>query len=557
MEHTGRKMTDPRQTSPPADNAGHPTGIFQSTALEQSLGTYLPATVAVRLLNFGRILILTWFMTRQQFGLFTMVLLVANVLTPLCSLGLSEAVARYLPQHEQQGSVAAFARKSCRLLLAFMVGSVALILLFSPALGELFFTQQFSGGVSDPGAAGDALRLARLSGVVIGLLVIYFYLLALVKGLRMFSALSRLELSHSLLFLGGCGLMILTGDLSAPALTAIYAVSLVIPIAYFSPRLIHLFRHWQAQAQPLTAEGISSKLLKFSIWTTLAGVTWQVLIYYPAWFLNKVHGHEAVAVFGAVRQVGQFVLIAAMAVATVVITTVTNTWESRGRPFAERQLSLAFRGTCLGLWVLCAVVVLFKDLIILMFSPAYGPGAAILPLQTLFFLLGAFLAFLPGHFHLQEKTRYMFWPLIAGVSANVLLAYWLAGPQQAAVQTSDAWQAVGRALSMVVSVGFSDPQGLYSAAWCGVLAMFVATAMCVLLIRAKCCRLDRGSYIVIAASVLLVTKPWILSIGGIMLILTALRTELIFQAEERRRIIGYVFESLRHIPALGRLGPKD
>ena len=550
-------MTDPHSTPSAAGGVDRPTGIFRSTALEQSLGTYLPATVAIRLLNFGRIWILTWFMTQQQFGLFTLVLLVTNVLTPLCSLGLNEAIARYVPQHEQQGSAAAFARKSCRPLLAFMLGGVALILLFSPVLGELFFLQQFSGEAANAGAAGDALQLARLSGVVIGLLVVYFYLLALVKGLRMFSALSRLELAHSLLFLGGCGLMILTGDLTASALTIVYAVSLVIPIAYFGPRLIHLFRHWQAQTQPLADGGLAAKLLKFSIWTTLAGVTWQVLIYYPAWFLNKVHGAEAVAVFGAVRQVGQFALIAAAAVATVVISTVTNTWESRGREVAERQLSLAFRGTCLGLWFLCAVVVLFKDLIILMFSPAYAPGAAILPLQALFFLLAAFLAFLPGHFHLQEKTRYMFWPLIAGVLANVMLAYWLAGPRQAIIQASTTWQAVGRILSAVFPVGFSDPQGLDSAAWCGVFAMCVATTMSLALIRAKCCRLDRGSYIVIAASILLVTKPWILFIGVIVIILTALRTELIFQADERRRIIGYVVESLRHIPALGRLGRRD
>jgi len=556
MEHAGPKMTDPQPTSPSPNSAGRPTGIFRGTALEQSMGTYLPATVAVRLLNFGRIWILTWFMTQQQFGLFTMVLLVANVLTPLCSLGLNEAVARYVPQHEQQGSVAAFARKSFGLLLGFAIGGVVLILSFAPALGEWSFAQQFSEGVSDPGGAAETLQLARRTGVVIGLLVVYFFLLALVKGLRMFSALSRLELSHSLLFLGGSGAVILTGNLGASTLTTVYAVSLVIPIAYFGPRVIHLFRHWQAQSQPLD-DGISMKLLKFSIWTMLAGVTWQVLVYYPAWFLNKVHGNEAVAVFGAVRQLGQFVFIASMAVATVVITTVTNTWEARGRRFAEQQLSLAFRGTCLGLWVLCAVAVLAKDLIILIFNPAYAPGAAILPLQLLFFLLAAFLAFLPGHFHLQEKTRYTFWPLIAGVSANVMLAYWLAGPQQSVVQTSSTWQAVGRALSVVIPVGFSDPQGLDSAAWCGVFAMFVATAMCLVLIRAKCCKLDRGIYIVIASSVLLATKPWILCIGGGIIILTALRTEHIFQAEERRRIIGYVVESLRHIPALGRLGRRN
>lgn|GEM_PF-598551 len=547
-----RDMTEPLSTSPPSNSADQPAGIFRSTGIEQSLGTYLPATAAVRVLNFARVLLLTWTMTRTQFGLLAMVLLVVNVLTPLCSLGLNEAVARYVPQQEQRGSLAAFMGKSFAVLLVVTAGSVALLLLFAPKLADFFFARLLANQSASQAPSSDALQLARLTGVVIALLVVYFYLLSVVKGLRMFSAMSRMELSHSMLFLAGSGVVIVTGRLNAVALTAVYALSLAVPIAYFAPRLIRRLRDWPAQSHPLAEPRLLSKLLKFSIWTMLAGVTWQVLLYYPAWFLNKVHGHEAVAVFAAVRQVGQFALIAAASVATVVITTVTNTWESRGRPHAERQLSLAFRGTCFALLIVCIVAALSKGLIILMFDPAYAPGASILPLQLLFFLLAAYLAFLPGHFHLQEKTRYMFWPLVAGVAGNVLLAYWLAGPRPVAFPSSGAWHVAAEALGRILSVGLTDAQGLSSAAWCGVLAMGIATGVCVLLVRAKCSRLDRGSYLVIAACVLLVARPWIMAIGGGVLILIALGTEFIFTADERRRIIGYMLESLRNVPVLRR-----
>ena len=559
MESSRPGTNDPKppHSSIGEPETGEPRGTFRSTALEQSMGLYLPATVAFRLVNFGRILLLVWFMSPQQYGLLSMILLVVNVMTPLCSLGLNEAVARYVPQYEQRGSMAGFLRRSLTLLLGVTAASVALILFFSPVLGDFFYAQIFTDAATRLEFSGNAPQLARLSGVVIGLMIVYFYLLSVVKGLRMFGALSRLELSHGLLFLAFSLVVIVTGRLSAFTLTALYGASLAIPIVYFGLRLFLIVGRWRAQAGVRTEDHLARKLLKFSIWTTLAGVTWQVLLFYPQWFLNKVHGPEVVAVFSAVRQIGSFVLIGAVAVSTVVMTTVTKTWESQGRQPAEQQLSLAFRGTGFGLFVLCAVIALAKGWIMRMFHPDYAPGEAILPLQLLFFLFGAFLAFLPGHFHLREKTRHMFWPWATGVAANILLAYWLVGPRLATIQAMPLWQKAGAVLSTVFTTGFSDAQGLGGAAWCGVFAIGLAMLLCVVLVRAECCSLDRGTYVVIAASLLLATRPWILGPGVVVLILAALWTDLIFDAGERRKIIGYVFGSLQHVPLLKMLGRRE
>lgn len=532
---------------------GMPTGMFSNSPLHQAMGLYLPATVAFRLINFFRIILLTWFMTQQQFGLLTMILAVMNVMTPLCSLGLNEAVTRYVPQHEKQGTLLAFVRKSFLLLGAITMISVGVICIFAQPLGDFFYAQ-----FTDPEVrrlfSADAPELARLSAVVTALLIVYFYLLAVFKGLRMFTALSVMEMAHGLLFLALSIAAIVTGHLSAFTLTAVYGISLALPIAWFGFGFVRTIARWHGQHE-LTEEGdFARRLLKFSVWTTLAGITWQVLVYYPAWYLNKIQGQEAVAVFNAVRQIGQFVLIGAVAVVTVVMTIVTKTWENRGREAAQRQLSLAFRGTGLALFVFCAMLALAKDYIILMFRVEYADGAAILPIHLLFFLMGAYLAFLPIHFHLIEKTRHMFWPWAAGVAANVLYAFWLAGPQQARVMRTAGWQWAAGHASWIFTTGFSGPRGLDSAAWCGVLAIATSLALCVWLIQAECTRLDRGTFIVLGAACLLALSPLLLTAGTVLVLLVAWKTELVFSADERQRINGYILESLRHVPPLRALG---
>ncbi|HVP13576.1 MAG TPA: lipopolysaccharide biosynthesis protein [Phycisphaerae bacterium] len=535
---------------------GAPTGIFSASLLSHAMGTYLPATVAVRAVNLVRILLLTWWMSQQQFGLLAMILFTINVMTPLCSLGLNEAIARYVPQHEARGTLRPFTWRSAGLLLAVTVVSVLLMVAFSSTLGVFFYAQVFTDPEVFREFSADAAPLAQLSAAVIGLLIAYFFLLAVFKGLRMFTALAVIELVSSLLFLAGSLVAKLTGHLSAFTMTGMYGISLAIPIACFGLGLARSLGRWRSQHRSMGSMPLRRTLLRFSIWTTLAGVTWQILVIYPAWFLNKVHGNEAVGVFSAVRQVGQFVLLGAVAVTTVVMSTVTNTWESRGREAAQRQLSLAFRGTGLGLLLICTVGALARNIVVRMFSPGYAAGADILPLQFLFFLIGSYLAFLPIHFHLIEKTRHMFWPWAIGVAANVLYAIWLASPRLADVQDLACWKAIAPIASAIFVTGFSDPQGLDGAAWCGVFAIATALILCIVLIRTECTRMDRGTYIVIASAALLTAKTWILGIGVVALLVLALKTTLIFSPDERTRIMGYVVGSLRHIPPFRMLGKR-
>lgn len=541
---------NPRRTEPPVPPSipsplngvvsGYtPGGLFRSSPFGQALSAYLPATALIRLINFARVLLLIWWMTQHQFGLLNIILLAINVLTPLCSLGLFEAVTRYVPQYEVAGTLLAFIRRSLFMLLVTSAMGVTIIVCFAPQLGDFLFAQELAQEhVED--LPTYVPRLTQLTAAVTALLIVYFYLVSVLKGLRMFVALSVVETTHSLLFLAGSTAAWFSDHLSAFTLTAIYGASLALPILYFGLRLARLLAQWTSQDGAISTDSFYGKLLRFSLWTTLAGFTWQILIYYPVWYLNKTNGPEAVAVFSAVRQIGQFIMVGAVAVSTVVMTTVTKTWESQGRSAAEHQLSLGFRCAGLGLLLLCGIGALAKNLIIRMFRPEYASGADILPLQFLFFLIGAYLAFLPAHFQLIETTRNIFWPWAIGIATNVLMAFWLSGNNLVQIQKGGWWQALVPATSAIFSTGFSDHQGLGAASWCGAAAIACALAVCVLLIRAERCRLDRGTYALIGAALLLPTKPWILAIGLALLFLMAWRTEWIFTVAERTVLADHV-----------------
>lgn len=526
-----------------------PAGLFASSNLHQAMGAYLPATVAVRLINFARVLLLSWWMIPQQFGLLSMILLTIQVLTPLCSLGLCEAVTRYVPRHEAQGTLRRFLEQTISLVVAFTGAATVLMVLFATPLGELFYAyadvrEQFRR---------DAGQLARVTAVVTANVVLYYYVLAIFKGLRMFRAIAWMETLHAVLFLAAGGFAVATRHLSALTITALYGLCLAIPLLVFGLAFIRAVKRWTGQHQRPALAPSSAALLRFSLWATLAGIVWQAMMYYPAWYLNKTSGHDAVAVFSAVRQIGQFVLIGAMAIVTVVMTTVTRSWESRGREAAHRQLSLAFRGVGLGLLLFCALVALAKKGVILLFRPEYAPGAAILPLHLLFFLIAAYLAFLPIHFHLIEKARHMFWPWALGVAANVLYAFWLTGERADRLCELPLWKLASSILSPLAATGLRDPQGLCGAAWCGVLAIGTALMACVVLVRAECSRLDRGTYIVIAAAGLLMLNSLLLAAGVVLLIAAAWRTEWIFSREERERLLRYALRISAHASPPGQV----
>jgi len=521
------------------DPSARRRGLFAASASSSAMGLYVPATVCIRLVNFARVIMLTWFMTTQQFGLLNILLLVINVLTPLCSLGLNEAVTRYVPQFESRGRLIDFLRRTFVLVAAVAGFATALLLFVAPIAGTRFFGQLVYDPAMRQSLRADLGYLTRLSAVVIGLLILYFYLLAVLKGLRMIRALAAAEMLHSMIFVALTVAACMSNHASAKTMTACYGASLVLTLAIFWFGLRQAVRGWSDQRLGVDDSQLLHRLLAFSSWAMLSGVTWQVLQYYPAWYLNKIMGNDAVAIFSAVRQIGQFVLLGAVTLVTVVMSGITKTWETRGVEAADRQLSLAFRGAGSAMLVGCAVIALARRPIMRLYNPAYAPGADILPLQLLFFLIGGNFAFIALHFNLIEKPRLHFLPYAVGVAANILLGFWFLGERLHWIRDLAFFKALTPLGSALLTCGLSDSLGLRGASWCGVLAIMAALVACLLLLRSEGRGLDRGSYVVLSAALLLAANDTILIVGVAVMIGLMCGTEIIISAGERRELIDY------------------
>lgn len=507
-------------------------GLFRSETLTQALGLYLPATVVFRLVGFVRNVLLTWLIYDQaEFGLFALALVVVNLLNPLCSLGLNEAVTRYTPMYETRRMLRAFLARVIPLVCGVAALSAGLLLLTDDTVGPALFKS----------VSLDPRMTARMMGRSIGLmmhvvyatftLVVYFLALCVLKGLRMFRVLSLMELVHGVLFTAMAIIAVMIGHPTVTAVVACYMMSMWIAMACFAlPAALHLMLE-PGQDEPLEGDPLIRRMFAFSLWAAVAAVMWQGMQNYPLWYLNRIHGSHAAGVFGAMRTISQYVVIAAVAVATVVMTAVTKVWESEGRQPADRLLSLAFKTTSLVLLTGCVVVAVLRGQVVIVFDPGYRVGAEVIPLLLMTFLIAGNLAFLAIHVNLIEKTRFLFWPWAIGLACNVLLGLWLIRGLAGDGADDSAIVKMGLAIRPALNCGALT--GIGAAAWTGAISLLGALIACLILLRVERRPIDGGSYLLLAAPGILALKWYVMIPVLVATWLLAFTSTVVFTSEEK------------------------
>jgi len=482
--------------------------LFMPTAMTESLSVYLPATVAFRVINFARLALMTWWMTQAEFGFFNLVLLLSNVATPLVSLGLNDAITRFVPIHEQDGTLRRFIVRSGILLAAATTLLTAGMLALAILTGGAFQPFSETGDVTATAERAQNLTLLSISAAVAVMQAMHFFLLGVLKGLRSYKAVAWMEVTQGVAFLLLALASAVLGWQSAAAMAACYLISLALTFVIYATGLSLVLPPDSNAASP-PASPLLRRLLQFSICIMTATAAWQLFQYYPTWRLNQTHGADSVALFSAVRQVGQFILAGAVAFVTIVQTQVARTWETRGPEAAGRQFSLVLRVTSLTLLFMCGALAAGRHLIMRIYARGYSVGADVLPLQLLFFLMAGYLTFLSVHFQLIKRTRWTPWPWVVGLAANIIL-------------------------TRVVT--FEEPLGLWAASWAAVLAMAAALTACLLMVRLERRPVERGVYFCMAAAWALALPTW--AMGGVLVTLALLAafTNLIFTHDERAEV---------------------
>ena len=491
--------------------------LYRSGTVTESLGFYLPAAVFYRALGLARGVLLAWLISKQEYGTFQIVLLAVGILVPLCAAGLSEALARYVPQYESRHSLRAFLARAVPFALLLGTALSTLVFLLAGPISRLLFAMFGHGEpVADP--SGNRVPLMHLTTITVLVLVAFILVLAIVRGLRMFLAVSLMELVSSVLFTLLAVAAAVAGHRSADAVMICYAAGYFATLAAFGLPLWMLLRRSPDQVAPLGEEEtrfggapLFGRMLSYSLWSAVAAVAWQLVQYYPMWFLQKVHGPEVVAVCGGVHLVSQAVLIAATSVIMVIQPTVTRTWETLGREPANRQLVLAHKVSSLATLLLCAVLDLGAPWLIRLFPAGYASGREIIPLSLTFFMIAGQVVFLAVHFALVEKTRFQFAAWMTAVVCNAFFAAWLIRPEL----TSD--------------------QALLATVWSEILGITAALGVTLLILRLERQPFDRGSALLVVAGygLILPTPALIAVVLGIIAMAGA--THFVFDRDEKQR----------------------
>lgn len=505
-------------------------GLFRGETLSEALGVYLSATAICRLIGLARNILLTWLMfDASEFGLFALALVVINVLQPVCSLGLNEAVTRYTPTYETRGMLKGFLRRAVVLVCSVSAAISWALLYVSGTLGDWVFATTGSLSVART-MHSHPTTLMQSSAWCAFTVVIYYLALCVLKGLRMFRAISLMELVSGVVFTALAVIVVLNGHGTAVAVVACYMMSMWVALACLAlPASLSIASRGE-DAEPIHDEPVIRRMLAFSLWAAAAAVLWQAMQSYPLWYLNRVHGGGPTGVLGAVRTLTQYVSVASVAVVTVVMTMVTKLWESEGRESADRLLALTFKLTNLLLLTCCVIMSVFRHEVAMLFHPSFRTGAGVIPLSLVSFIIVGNMGFLAIHFNLIEKTRFLFWPWAIGLGGTVLLSFLLV-PQSGASGGVMRWGGILRPL---VNYGMGDPIG--SVSWAGALGMVGSMVTCLVLLRIEHRPVDIGTQILLWGAGILVL-PGVAMVPAIgVLWLLVVRTDVIFNSREKLQI---------------------
>ncbi len=500
--------------------------LYRADSVLTSLGAGTTASLICRAIGLVRGVALAWLMPTSEFGLFGIALVIVNVFMPVCAAGLYEGVIRYAPLHEKMGTLRAFLRGSMGLVVGIALATTAGLWAFSESIGPALFAAAGVVSNAPPGSsvttgnAGAVVDLSRVVWVCVFALAVYQTLLGLLQGLRMFRAQAGAELLSATLFtLLALGLAF-RGLTSAAVVMAAYSFACLVVVAIFLPGLLAFARRTATDSKEATVgdstSGTTFTLLAFGGWAAASAAVWHALSSYPMWYLLKVSGPEVVGPFHAVRMITQLTQFGAVILTAVVTAHVTRFWEHEGRTAALRPLALMTKGSLAALLAAGTALSVAGPLLMGIFPRSMSIGKSAYDPLVLFFLLAGALGLVAIRLKLVEKPR-------------LVLSAWLVG---AAVNVGVSFALLGSA------GGTSVPQAvaLSSAAWAGVAGVGAALVICLGLAARERLAAD-GRCLALIAALCATGFGWRIALPAfVVVIVTALATELLFTRAERSRL---------------------
>lgn len=490
--------------------AGFSRIIFSADSLAENLRIYSLTTILFRSIGLLRMVIFTWLLGRQMFGLVSVGLAFTNIAWTVVLLAAPSALERYIPLYQNTGQLRPFLRRLIPLCLAIAALGTTILALNIDALSSLIFSRNTTQA-AEYSPSLDLPQLTAACLITVFASACFNILISCLKGLRFFRAVAALEFSQALLFTT-LAIALILGLLRQPVVVfAAQAISLTFLTITVGTLLLRYLRASSDQNQPLPFSAYFSRFAAFAFWGLPGTITWLILLAFPLWYLNRTLGPGITGTYSAYFTLLNAVFFLSMPFWSVMNIHAVRQWVRKECDQAKATVQLAFRSFSLALLFLCLLLTFSSPLLRLIFPSSFASGAEYVRLLCITPLLAANFGLIHLLAALLEKPSLRVLALACGTVFTLLAGLFLI-PQYA---------IAGAALS-------------------GALGLSAATFIGLLLLLLRRCAVSPATLLVLLCPALLLIPSYLLLLGIFLLLLALIVfTPLFFNAREKLRLIDF------------------
>ena len=513
--------------------------LLKVGSIAGSLGVYIPAVAAQKAMGLLRVLIFTYFLSKVEFGLWGLGMMIFNIAALVVTLGSNNGLVRYVSHYEARGRLEAFYRRARWVVLGLGLILTGVGLLGSEIITQLVFFSR------DQAADVDHQRQLWICWAAIAnglFLALYHNMVSFMVGMRTYRLVAAIELFFGLLFtaFGIAGLLIERNSLMVLfAHAAALGVSLAVGMAmlHFSlkalarrepqdtpaptcpqavvmepatdgEQMTHLVPVPDAGVQPGKSESersVLKRLLGYGFASLLATLSLQAVGYLSFFLTSRWQGKAEGGVFHAFWLLSQPILVLANAAWAVIFTYAARHWETDNRKMALFVLEMSYKAVAVSIMTLTIAVYVTSPLWVRLLGDAYRPGRGLLGGLLLFFAITNHLALMTILAKLYERPAVIALAAVAAGAANWALAAW--------------WMPAHGALGAAYAAGI----GMYLGGGTVTLAYFLL----------KRVRFRPSTYFILGVPILLLLPAWAAAVAWGAMLLVAMGTTWIFSHQEK------------------------
>ncbi|MBS0208466.1 MAG: lipopolysaccharide biosynthesis protein [Planctomycetes bacterium] len=477
----------------------------RTDTLARSVVLLLILTVLQRGIGFARGLLFCRWLSAEQLGEWELSFSFLLAVSPIAILALPGVFGRYLEYFRFRGQLRMFLRRTAIATVAMVTFSSVMIALFHRQFSQLVFGRD------------DQTRMVWLLAVGLFILVLYNFTTDLFTAVRQQRLASRLQLVNTLAFSLVSAAALLCGGAQWGAGTVLvsYLIATVISLVVAVPDVLSIWREANESHAPVSQRSFWGRLAPFalSIWIT----SWLVNLFFMVDRYMIVHysGLDADATLAAVGQyhtarlVPMLVLTFAFMLAGALLPFLSHEWEAHGRQAVSDRLNLMLKVLSAALLPASAVLLLISPALFNLLSPGkFDSGLDVLPMTMCFSVVAS----------------------LACVARN-----WLWCDERAWL--SNIAYLVGLVVCIALSLWWLPSHGLMGATAATLVGNLATLAMMLSFNRRRGMALGRGTQVLMVAPLVIAVGPWATLGVSLVLLVLAVRTQLLFSRDEKRQLL--------------------